>query len=212
MSRATVVVTDHDFTDLAIEREVLEGVAEVVAPADDVSVDPEDAASVLADADGVLNLRYSLDADLIAALLLSLVRGLKRYDASVAAGGWDRAAAAPLSRFSTLTVGVVGSTPEPPPRRHDATRGLVLRGGHRGTPPSGRGGGPDRPDWRPPRTRRQRRLTPERMDPRRASQDTSELDPATERCRSPYRPPGRAGVPRGDDAAVTGVPAPRWHR
>jgi Phosphoglycerate dehydrogenase and related dehydrogenases len=151
---ATVVVTDHDFADLSIERQVLEGVAEVVALADDLDTTPESAAERLADADGVLNLRYQLDEATVAAmdscrviarygvgvdnvaveaaatrsipvtnvpgyctgevathavsLLLSLVRGLKRYDASVAAGEWDREAAAPVSRLSRLTVGVVG--------------------------------------------------------------------------------------------------------
>ncbi|MEF8780864.1 MAG: C-terminal binding protein [Haloferacaceae archaeon] len=154
MTGHTVVVTDHDFEDLEIEREVLGDVAEVVALADDVGDVPADTAERLADADAVLNLRYEIDADAIArmddcrviarygigvdnvavdaaadrgipvtnvpdycleevathalSLMLSLARGLKRYDASVAAGEWDRGAAAPLHRFSTRTVGVVG--------------------------------------------------------------------------------------------------------
>jgi D-3-phosphoglycerate dehydrogenase len=154
MSEYTVVVTDHDFADLAIERDVLDGVAEVVALVDDVGAVPDDADERLAEADAVLNLRYELDGDAVAtmercqvvarygigvdnvaveaatereipvtnvpgyctgevathalSLLLALVRGLKRYDASVAAGDWDRGAAVPITRFSELTVGVVG--------------------------------------------------------------------------------------------------------
>lgn len=154
MSDHTVVVTDHDFDDLSIEREVLDGVAEVVALADDVGDVPADADERLANADAVLNLRREIGADAIArmddcrvitrygigvdnvaveaaadrgipvtnvpdycleevathalSLTLSLTRGLKRYDASVAAGEWDRDAAAPLRRFSTCTVGVIG--------------------------------------------------------------------------------------------------------
>jgi len=154
MTEHTVVVTDHDFEDLGIEREVLDGVAEVVALADDVAGVADDADGRLADADAVLNLRYEIGSDAIArmddcrviarygigvdnvatgaaadrgipvtnvpdycleevathalSLTLSLSRGLKRYDASVAAGGWDRGAGVPLHRFSTRTVGVVG--------------------------------------------------------------------------------------------------------
>ncbi|WP_255197716.1 C-terminal binding protein [Halorarius litoreus] len=147
-----VVITDHDFDDLAVEREVLDGVADVVELADrpGVDVDPGD----LVDADAVLNLRSTLSADHVdalsgcrvvarygigvdnvdlgaandagvpvtnvpdycqeevathaVALLLALARGLGRYDASVAAGDWDRDVATPLHRLSTQTVGVVG--------------------------------------------------------------------------------------------------------
>jgi len=154
MGEQTVVVTDHDFTDLSIEREILDGVAEVVELSDDVGEKPDDADERLARADAVLNLRYEIDADAISrmddcrvisrygigvdniaveaatdcdipvtnvpdycheevathalALVLSLVRGVKRYDQSVAADEWDRDAATPVHRFSTLTVGVVG--------------------------------------------------------------------------------------------------------
>jgi len=156
----TVVVTDHDFEDLSVERSVLGDVAEVVELADDVdgsSGTADDAPAAedrLADADAVINLRYDLDADAIAAmedvqviarygigvdnvdvdaaaardvpvtnvpeycqeevathalaLLLSLARSVPRYDRSVAAGEWDRAVGAPVHRFSTQTVGVVG--------------------------------------------------------------------------------------------------------
>jgi len=63
MAEYTVVVTDHDFDDLSIEREVLAGVADVTAIADDVGVDPDDATvrEALREADGVLNLRHDLD-------------------------------------------------------------------------------------------------------------------------------------------------------
>jgi D-3-phosphoglycerate dehydrogenase len=68
MSEYTVVVTDHDFTDLTIEREGLADVAEVVELTDDVGEDAVDAHDRLAEADAVINLRYDLDADAIAAL------------------------------------------------------------------------------------------------------------------------------------------------
>jgi D-3-phosphoglycerate dehydrogenase len=150
----TVVVTDHDFADLSIERTVLEDVAEVVELAAEpgVPVDPARLAEVAPDA--VLNLRSDLTDEHIAALegcrviarygigvdnvavdaaraqgipvtnvpdycreevathavslLLALVRGVGRYDHSVGAGEWERGVAAPLHRFSTRTVGVVG--------------------------------------------------------------------------------------------------------
>ncbi|WP_327053974.1 C-terminal binding protein [Halomicrococcus gelatinilyticus] len=161
----TVVVTDHDFADLSVERSVLGDVAEVVELSDEVgessgtaadarAADARAAEDHLAAADAVLNLRYDLDADAIAAmgdvqviarygigvdnvdvdaaaardvpvtnvpeycleevathaltLLLSLARSVPRYDRSVAAGEWDRAVGAPVHRFSTQTVGVVG--------------------------------------------------------------------------------------------------------
>lgn len=61
-----VVITDHDFDDLSVERTVLDGVADVVALTDrpGADVDPE----ALADADAVLNLRTDLDASHVAAL------------------------------------------------------------------------------------------------------------------------------------------------
>jgi len=156
MAEYTVVVTDHDFDDLSIEREVLDGVADLTALADDVGVAPDEKAvrDALREADGVLNLRYDLDAtdigaagdcrivarygigvdnvDLEAAtdrgiyvtnvpdycleevathavtLLLGLLRGLPQYRRSIAAGGWDREAAPPMHRLSTLTAGIVG--------------------------------------------------------------------------------------------------------
>ncbi len=156
MAEYTVVVTDHDFDDLSIEREVLDGVADVTALADDVGGAPDEKAvrDALREADGVLNLRYDLDAadieaagdcrivarygvgvdnvDLEAAtdrgiyvtnvpdycleevathavtLLLGLLRGLPQYQRSIAAGGWDREAAPPMHRLSTLTAGIVG--------------------------------------------------------------------------------------------------------
>lgn len=61
MNQYTVVVTDHDFADLSIERGVLGDVADVVALTDDIGAQPENATVSLTDADGVLNLRYALD-------------------------------------------------------------------------------------------------------------------------------------------------------
>jgi D-3-phosphoglycerate dehydrogenase len=156
MSRHTVVVTDHDFADLTVEREGLADVADVVELADDVGDAPEPATARerRADADAVITLRYDLDADAVAALdgcrviarygigvdsvaveaaadrdipvtnvpdycteevsthaltlALSLLRGVKRYDAAVADGSWARDVATPIHRLSTRTVGVVG--------------------------------------------------------------------------------------------------------
>jgi D-3-phosphoglycerate dehydrogenase / 2-oxoglutarate reductase len=153
MSEHTVVVSDHDFPGLDIERTVLSDVAEVR----DAGGDLDENASVddaLLDADAVLNLRYSIDrplleqmddcqivarygigvdnVDLDAAtdrgiyvtnvpdycqeevathamsLVLALVRGITRYDQSVAAGEWDRETATPIRRLSTQTLGIVG--------------------------------------------------------------------------------------------------------
>ncbi|WP_284011128.1 C-terminal binding protein [Haloarcula pelagica] len=154
MSEHTVVVTDHDFADLSIERDGLEDIAEVVELTGDVGEEVEDAHETLARADAVINLRYDLDQEAIDALTgcrvisrygigvdnidveaaaereipvtnvpdycleevsvhaltlyLALARGLKSYDADVAAGGWDRGVATPIHRLSTRTVGVVG--------------------------------------------------------------------------------------------------------
>jgi D-3-phosphoglycerate dehydrogenase len=147
----TVVVTDHDFEDLSIERGVLDGVAELR----ELSADPGDRGPTIPrDADALLVLRRPIDAadldrlgdcrivarygigvDGVAVdtatdrgvhvtnvpdycveevathaltLGLCLYRDVARYDADVAAGGWDRTAAPPIHRFSTRTVGVVG--------------------------------------------------------------------------------------------------------
>ena len=154
MTDHTVVVTDHDFEDLSIEREGLADLAEVVELTNDVDGSVVDARETLAEADAVITLRYDLDADDIAvlddcrvisrygigvdnvatdaarergipvtnvpdycleevsvhalSLWLALSRGLPTYDDAVAAGGWDRSAAAPIHRLSTRTVGVVG--------------------------------------------------------------------------------------------------------
>jgi D-3-phosphoglycerate dehydrogenase len=60
----TVVVTDHDFTDLAVERSVLDGIADLVVLADSPgeAVPPDG----LTDASAVLNLRSDIDADHLA--------------------------------------------------------------------------------------------------------------------------------------------------
>ena len=154
MTDHTVVVTDHDFEDLSIEREGLADVAEVVELTNDVGGSAADARETLAEADAVINLRYDLDAESVAllddcqvisrygigvdniatdaarersipvtnvpdycleevsihalSLWLALSRGLPTYDDAVAAGDWDRSAAAPIHRLSTRTVGVVG--------------------------------------------------------------------------------------------------------
>lgn len=150
MSGYTVVVTDHDFTDLSIEREILGDVADVIE-FDHVHGDIEE---TLARADAVINLRLELGAEQIAHMddvrviarygigvdnvdieaaaerdipvtnvpdycqeevalhaltfMLALSRGVKTYDDSVGSGEWDRNVAAPIHRFSTRTVGIVG--------------------------------------------------------------------------------------------------------
>ena len=63
MSSHTVVVTDHDFDSLAVEKSILEDVAEV---RDLSGVTGEEFAAALAEAGGVLNLRRDLDADVVA--------------------------------------------------------------------------------------------------------------------------------------------------
>ena len=154
MSEHTVVVSDHDFEDLSIERNVLEGVADVRDAGGDLDGAGGDVADELADADGVLNLRNDVDGQLLdrmddcrivarygigvdnvdveaatkrgiyvtnvpdycqeevathaLSLLLSLYRGITRYDASVADGEWDRDVVTPIHRLSTQTLGVVG--------------------------------------------------------------------------------------------------------
>ena len=62
MANYTVVVTDHDFDDLSIEQDILDGIADVTAVADGVDVDDKAVREALRDADGVLNLRHDLDA------------------------------------------------------------------------------------------------------------------------------------------------------
>ena len=68
MSDYTVVVTDHDFTDLSIERDGLGDIAEVIELTGDVGEDAADAHETLSRADAVINLRYDLDAAAIDAL------------------------------------------------------------------------------------------------------------------------------------------------
>lgn len=68
MSQYTVVVTDHDFADLSIERDGLSDVADVVELTEEVGAEVADAHATLADADAVINLRYELDASAIEAL------------------------------------------------------------------------------------------------------------------------------------------------
>ena len=68
MAPYTVVVTDHDFADLSIEREGLGDIAEVVELTSNVGERTPDAKETLAEADAVVTLRYDLDTDAIAAL------------------------------------------------------------------------------------------------------------------------------------------------
>jgi D-3-phosphoglycerate dehydrogenase len=152
MGRYTVVVTDHRFGELAIEREGLSGLADL----EELVEDRDRALDQLAGADAVINLvrpfdedmvdalpedcriiaRYGIGVDNIAvdaatahgipvvndpdycveevathavAMILSLARRLKPYDAAMADGEWKTDRADPIEhRFSSQTVGVVG--------------------------------------------------------------------------------------------------------
>lgn len=81
MSKYTVVVTDHDFTDLSIERDGLTDIADVVELTGDSDADAENAHETLATADAVINLRYDLDSAAIDAL--SDCRVISRYGIGV---------------------------------------------------------------------------------------------------------------------------------
>ena len=61
MSEYTVVVTDHDFTDLSIERDGLADIADVVELTSAVGAEAANSHETLARADAVINLRYELD-------------------------------------------------------------------------------------------------------------------------------------------------------
>lgn len=67
MAEYSVVITDHDFEDLSIEREVLSDVATVSTVEHGLDPDPEEVEAALSEADGVLNLRQPLDAETLAA-------------------------------------------------------------------------------------------------------------------------------------------------
>jgi len=67
MSEHTVVVTDHDFADLSIERAGLDGLADVVELPGGVG-EADDAHDRLASADAVVTLRYEFDEAAVAAL------------------------------------------------------------------------------------------------------------------------------------------------
>lgn len=81
MSTDRVVVTDHDFDDLGIEREVLGGVATVEAVHDAPAGHRGGYAPALATADAVLNLRYTLDGDAFDAM--DACRIVARYGVGV---------------------------------------------------------------------------------------------------------------------------------
>jgi D-3-phosphoglycerate dehydrogenase len=87
----TVVVTDHDFEDLSVERSVLGDRAEIVELADDVGDTADNAANTFAAADAVVNLRYEIDADDIEAM--DDVRVIARYGIGVDNVDVDAAAA-----------------------------------------------------------------------------------------------------------------------
>lgn len=68
MTAPTVVVTDHDFEDLSIERDVLGDVADLIELTGNGGDTPVGDADQLAEAEGILNLRYDIDADTVARL------------------------------------------------------------------------------------------------------------------------------------------------
>lgn len=64
MTENTVVVTDHDFADLSIERRIIGDVADVVELPDNGT----EACELLAGADAIINLRYEIDGNAIASM------------------------------------------------------------------------------------------------------------------------------------------------
>lgn len=72
MPAYTVVVTDHDFGDLQVERDVLGDIADVVDLTDGVgggeNAGETETVQRLTEADAVLNLRYDLDAETVATM------------------------------------------------------------------------------------------------------------------------------------------------
>jgi D-3-phosphoglycerate dehydrogenase / 2-oxoglutarate reductase len=151
-SAGVVLITDHTWPDVEVERSILEvaGLRVVDAPAPDeaslrtLAVDAvaimtcfaQVTPSIVESASALkVVARYGVGVDNIAvdvatsrripvtyvpdycvaevaehalALLLSLARGVVRYDRSVSAGGWDLGVAAPLRRIEGQTLGVVG--------------------------------------------------------------------------------------------------------
>jgi D-3-phosphoglycerate dehydrogenase len=87
MPSQTVVVTDHDFDDLSVERETLGADCEVVDLTEELrdAADPAAAAAVLreADPDAVLNLRYDLGPETVTALADAGCRIVARYGIGV---------------------------------------------------------------------------------------------------------------------------------
>lgn len=87
MAEHTVVVTDHDFEDLSIERNELGGNFEVRDLTEELRAAESDAAAagILGgtDADGVLNLRYDLGEDAVRALADADCRIIARYGIGV---------------------------------------------------------------------------------------------------------------------------------
>jgi len=148
-----VVVTDHVFPDLEVERQLLAAAGHELRY-EGPAVTPDEVRAATAGADAVLNCyapipaeviegltecrviaRYGIGLDTIdipaasargifvtnvpdycidevsdhaLALILSLVRGIARFDRSVRAGGWDPMAARPLHRLGGRTLGLVG--------------------------------------------------------------------------------------------------------
>jgi len=64
MTEHTVMVSDHDFADLSIERDVLGDIADVRDAGGDLDAE-DDIDADLVDADAILNLRYEINGDLI---------------------------------------------------------------------------------------------------------------------------------------------------
>ena len=134
---STVLITDHTWPDVDLERTILEAAGLQVrdAPGSDEAT----LSSLAADAEAIMTCfaqvtpaiiasapalkviaRYGVGVDNIAidvatevaehalALLLSLARGIVRYNRSVTARGWDLGVGAPLRRIEGQTLGILG--------------------------------------------------------------------------------------------------------
>jgi D-3-phosphoglycerate dehydrogenase len=151
-SAGVVLITDHTWPDVEVERTILQtaGLHVTDAPSPDeaglralaadavaiMTCFAQVTPSIIESASGLkVVARYGVGVDNIAvdtatarqipvtyvpdycvaevaehalALLLSMARGVVRYDRSVSAGGWDLGVAAPLRRIEGQTLGVVG--------------------------------------------------------------------------------------------------------
>lgn len=141
MTEHTVVVTDHYFEDLSVERALLDGVATVEALATD---DPATRRSQLAGADALLVSQFEVDADVIADLERCAVVsrygvGVDNVDVEAATGRGIRVGNAPTYGVEEVAVHTVALLLNLA-RRVRPIDDAVARGGWREAPPTFRDG------------------------------------------------------------------------